>query len=256
MTEILDAIELELVGAVRRHNAGARRRRLKAVAGTALAALALGGAAVTATVVETPLDSLFPSAAEAPRPADERRATATVADDAGAGWSMIGYRTREGLFASALVRQPRPAGAPDVSGRSGLFLAVGARRGQLASVTSDVFEQDGRVHVAVGGTVDATVTSVAVLVDGARREATVSQSAVRVPVRLAPGERGTAKLQRLLPELPEAVELRTFAVALPAVAPPATAPERSTATVELTLGDGTVQVERHTICVSPRCQDG
>lgn len=256
MTEILDAIELELVGAVRRHNAGARRRRMKAVAGTALAALALSGAAVTATVVETPLDSLFPSAAEAPQPADERRAAVTVTDDAGAGWSMIGYRTREDMFASTLVRQPRPAGAPDVGGRSGLFLAVGARRGELASVTSDVFEQDGRVHAAVGGTVDAKVASVAVVVDGVRRDATLSESAVRVPVQLGPGEQATEELQRLLPELPEAIELRSFAVALPAVAPQATDPERLTATVELTLGDGTVEVERHAICVSPRCQDG
>jgi len=252
MTDILDAIELELVGAVRRHNAGARRRRIKAAAGAAVAALTLGGATVTATIVD-PLDALFPSGApDAVLPSASVRSSVTVRDDAGVGWDVEAYRSRGDSLATVILERPRPAGAPAVGYSAGLLLAIGEQRGAQVGAGTDVVARDGRVHVVVGGTVAGSTASVAVTIAGERHEATVADTAVTVPVALDPAGGASAELRRQLDELPDTIARRAFAVALPSTSAPA--PQaRVAATFELTFGDGHVTREQRTICVSPRC---
>lgn len=261
MTEILDAIEFELVGAVRRHNAGARRRRIKAAAGAAVAALALGGATVTATVVDAPLDTLFTSGAPesvqpAPgTPADATRSTVAATDDAGVTWDVSAYRSRGGQLATVFVPRPRPAGPPTVGFRSGLLLAIAELDGERINPDTDAVERDGRVHVLVGGHVAAAVAAISVSIGGERHEATLADTVVTVPVAFLGGAEPTEELKRRLHELPDTVSRRAFAVTLPS-----TATAASSATVpvsfELTLGDGERTTETFTLCVSPRCMGG
>lgn len=252
MTEILDAIEFELVGAVRRHNAGARRRRLKAAIAGTVAAVALGGATVTATLVD-PISTLFPRGAEAVRPVDDARSTAVVRDDAGVSWRASAYRTRDDMLATVVLPRPRPRGVPDAAARSGLLYALAERDGDLAAVDSDVVERDGRVHVVVAGTAVEQVESVAVTVGGERFAATVAETAVRVPVALGPHDIASPQLERQLEELPDEVGRRAFAVALPSAQAPVR-PPRVEVAVELTFPDGRVTTERSTLCVSPTCR--
>ncbi|MBB4662977.1 hypothetical protein [Conexibacter arvalis] len=250
MTEILDTIELELIGAVRRHNARARRRRLKGAIAAAAATVALAGTAVTATVVDTPLDTLFPGGAETAQPADEGRST-VVAGGAGAAWSVTAYRSRGDWLSTVIVRRPRQAGSPPVQGRSGLVVALQARGGVVAGPATDAVARGGRIHAVVGGAVDASVRAVAVSVGGRRYEATVADAVVRVPVALRPGDIPTPELRRRLDALPDEIVARSFAVALAPAAPGG--PLRAQATIEATFADGRVVSERHSICVSPRC---
>lgn len=259
MTEILDAIELELVGAVRRHNAGARRRRIKAVAGTAVAALALGGATVTATVVDSPLDTLFTSGApesvqpaEPGTPADATRSTVAATDDAGVTWDVSAYRSRGGQLATVVVPQPRPAGPPPVGFRSGLVLALEELDGVQVNAGADAVERGGRVHVVVGGHAAAAVTAISVSIGGERHAADVAGTVATVPVAFLGGAEPTEELKRRLHELPDTVSRRAFAVALPSTATAAT-PATVPATFELTFGDGDRRTETLTLCISPSC---
>lgn len=259
MTEILDAIELELVGAVRRHNAGARRRRIKAVAGTAVAALALGGATVTATVIDSPLDTLFPSGApesvqpaEPVAPADAARSTVTATDDAGVAWDVSAYRSRGGQLATVFVPQPRPAGPPAVGFRSGLLLAIEELDGVQVNPDTDVVERDGRVHVLVGGHAAAAVDAISVSIGGERHAATLADAVVTVPVAFLGGAEPTEELKRRLHELPDTVSRRAFAVTLPSTAT-AASPAMAPVSFELTSVDGERTTETFTLCVSPSC---
>jgi len=252
MTEILDAIELEMVAAVRRRNARARRRRARGVAvGAVTGVLAVGGVGV-ATVVDTPLDTLFPRGVERAQPAARTQSTVVVGDPAGVGWSVTAYRSRENFLSTVIVPRPRPAGPPPVSGLSGLLIALRrADEGAIDDVGTDVVERGGTVHVVVGGTVDEAVRAVAVTIDGRRYDATVAGTAVRVPVAPGAGDRVTPELERKLRTLPDEVGARAFGVALePGSLADAV---RAQATVETTLDDGVVVTEQRSLCVSQRC---
>lgn len=249
MTEILDAIEFELMGAVRRHNGRARRRRFAGFAAGGAAALTLAAGVGVATVTDTPLDSLFSSKAEQAQPADGVRSTVVVADGAGTSWSVIAYRTRRAFAATVLVRRPRTPGATAVAGVSGGLIAL--RRldgGGLSAPVGDGFVRGGSVHAAVGGTVDASVRAVKVLLDGRAYPATLAGTVLRVPVTIDPAELNPS-IDRS--KLPREITLRAFGAAL---APRSrSAPGSVTVTVELTRADGTVTREQAVVCLRERC---
>lgn len=251
MTEILDAIELELVGAVRRSNARARRRRRTGFfTGVAVAATLATGAGV-ATVVDTPLDTLFPGSVHEAQPTDARRSAVVVGDGTGVGWSVISYRSRGDLLSTTIVQRPRSGGTP-VSGVAGILLALDRHdRGRLFRAGSDVVVRGGRVHVVVGGTVDESVAALTVAIGGRRYDATLADTAIRIPVVLPPASAVSPAARAKLARLPAQVVMRSFAAAL--------APDslrravQAPATFELTLGDGTVVSQETSLCVSERC---
>lgn len=252
MTEILDAIELELVGAVRRRNARARRRRRTGFfTGIAVAATLATGVGV-ATVVDTPLDTLFSSSVQQAQPTDARRSAVVVGDGAGVGWSVISYRSRGDLLSTTIVQRPRRAGGTPVSGVAGLLLALDRHdRGRLFRTGSDVVVSGGRVHAVVFGTVDESVAALAVTVGGRRYDATLAETAIRIPVILPPRSAVSPAARPKLARLPAQVVMRSFAVALTPDAVRATV--EAPATFELTLGDGTVVSQETSLCVSARC---
>jgi len=251
MTEILDAIELELVGAVRRHNARARRRRVRGVAAGATAVVAVAATAGVATVVDTPLDTLFPSGARQAQPVGERQSTVVVRDGGGASWSVTAYRSEGDRLSTTIVRRPRPAGLPPkVWGASALLVAFrSAQSPHQPEVVTDAFTRGGTTHVVFGGTVDDAVQGLTITVGGQRLEARIGDPVVTIPVTRDPAFHITPDVER---RMRDEVSVRAYAVASRAGAFGAAV--RLPATIETRLDDGVVVREQRMLCVSPRCE--
>ena len=217
---------------------------------------------MTATVVDSPLDTLFPSGApESVQPAgsgtpdDAARSSVAATDDAGVSWDVSAYRSRGDQLATVFVPRPRPAGPPAVGFRSGLLLAIAEADGEQVNADTDAVERDGRVHVLVGGHAAAAVTAIAVSIGGERHEATLPDAVVTVPVAFRDGAEPTEELKRRLHELPDTVSRRAFAVTLPSTAT-AASPAMAPVSFELTFADGERETETFTLCISPSCMGG
>jgi hypothetical protein len=250
MTEILDAIELELVGAVRRHNARARRRRVRGVAAGATAFVAVAATAGVATVVDTPLDTLFPSGARQAQPVDDAQSTVVVRDGGGASWSVTAYRSEGDRLSTTIVRRPRPVGAPPrVWGAAALLVAFrSAQSAHRPDVVTDAFTRGGTTHVVFGGSVDDAVEGLAITIGGERFEAKIADTVVTIPVVRDTAFHITPDVERRMPD-----EVRARAYAVTPEAGAFGDAVRLPATIETRLEDGVVATEQRMLCVSPRC---
>ncbi|HEY4277774.1 MAG TPA: hypothetical protein VGM91_06120 [Conexibacter sp.] len=253
MTEVLDAIEHELVRAVRRHNSRVRRRRTAVVFAGAGVTLAVAAGAGYAAVEHVSISQLFGADAMMKvQPADHHRSVVHVDGGDGVGWSIASYRTRASMIATVVMRRPRDEARPTLAARNGFAIAEGLLSGPLGYVGSDVIDTGGRDHVLAAGTVAADVTQVTIEAGGQSATATLAPIAIEVPVRVGADSTLTPQGEQMLAQMPPEVRVRSFGAAF---APQTLAGKGLVrATVEARRSDGTVERQQIPLCVSDRCE--
>jgi hypothetical protein len=257
MTEVLDRIERELLVAIRRSNARRRRRRTLGIFGGAVFGVAVVAGGGVAAVTDTPIAKLLQgsdggSDSFALR-VGERPVRLALDDAAGGLWTVTLYRSQDAWIVLAALPDGKVGRVPAAVGRSPLAIVTDLVDGPLLSIGPvAAVRGDERSYLLVGE-VEANARELTVELDGRAHRAELSARGLRAPIRRPPEADILPEGRRLLEQVGDALELRSFAVALPADAI-ADGTREIDVTVVTTLADGTVTREQAgPLCVAPSC---
>lgn len=257
MTDVLDTIERELLVAIRRSNARRRRRRTIGLFGGAVFGLAVAAGGGVATVTDTPIDQLLAGSDGASQTfklaVGERPVRVTATDAAGGPWTVTLYRSQDDFVTLVALPDARVGRAPAAVGRTAFAIATGLIRGPVLALGPVAAQRGDERSYLLVGEVEAQVRELTIEVDGRTYAAELSARGLRAPVRRPAEEDLLPDGHRVLAQIGDALELRSFVVALPA---DAIAPGTRTITpiATATLADGTVaRQERQPQCVVRAC---
>ncbi|MDW5597852.1 hypothetical protein VSS74_26095 [Conexibacter stalactiti] len=258
MTEVLDTIERELLVAIRRSNARRRRRRTLGIfSGALFGVAAVAGGGVVATVSDTPIEQVLGgggSASDSFKLAvGERPVRLAATDAAGTPWTVTMYRSQDEWIVLKALPDETVGRVPDTVGRSPLAIATELLDGPLLSIGPVAATRGAVTSYLLVGQVEAQVRTLSVTLGGRSLPAELSASGLRAPIEPPPPEDVLPEGRKMLEQVGDALELRSFAVTVPAGAIEAGTREIEP-TVTTKLADGTVRREQTwPLCVSASC---
>ena len=250
MNPVLDAIERELLVALRRSNGLRRRRRsLATAAAVALTALATAGIGVAA-VTNGPIDRLLNGNSPLAQSRAASRVDLKLTDSGGLEWTVTTYKSRSGLLASTAAPAGLMDALPSAGGSSGFVVADNLLNGPVADLGLEVVRRKGVEHYLFAGTVTSATNDVTVELGSERQTAKLSSDVIKIAVQ-RPGDLTKVGEERAA-RMPSTVSVRSYAASF---TPDLLADQQIVrATIEVVLADGTHRTqESGPLCVSAAC---